>query len=126
MGFSQAERERRHRAMLGLMKENDFKALILMGDTNVGNGFYGDFRYYQDNRVIFYRQVVCIFAHSAPVLFASSIIQAGPQQSEVRSRTLEPVKTSRRTLRSSSKSGGSATAGSASTSNRCRLPGTST
>jgi Xaa-Pro aminopeptidase len=76
MGFSQTERERRHKAMLGMMKENGFKALILMGDTNVGNGFYGDFRYYVDNRVIFYRQVACIFADSPPVLIASSIIQS--------------------------------------------------
>ena len=75
MAFSQTERERRHKAILGVMKKNDFKALILMGDTNVGHGFYGDFRYYQDNRIIFYRQVACIFGDSAPVLIASSPIQ---------------------------------------------------
>jgi len=75
MGFSQTERERRHRAMLGLMKDDDLRALILVGDTNVGNGFYGDFRYYEDNRIIFYRQVACIFRDSAPVLFAGSPIQ---------------------------------------------------
>src|SRR5208282_5654424 len=75
MAFSQAERERRHRAMVDLIKRNDLRALILMGDTSVGNGFYGDFRYYQDNRIIFYRQVACIFEDSAPVLFTSSVIQ---------------------------------------------------
>jgi hypothetical protein len=42
--------------MLGVMQKNDLKALILMGDTNVGYGFLGDFRYCQDNRVIFHRQ----------------------------------------------------------------------
>jgi len=75
MAFSQAERDRRHQAMLGLMKQNRYQALVLMGDTNVGNGFYGDFRYYQDNRIIFGRQVACIFGDSPPVLFASSPIQ---------------------------------------------------
>jgi Xaa-Pro aminopeptidase len=50
-------------------------ALILIGDTNVGNGFLGDLRYYTDNFVIFGRQVVVVFPQSEPVLFAGSEIQ---------------------------------------------------
>lgn len=77
--------------MLGLIRRNDFRVLILIGDTNVGNGFYGDFRYYQDNRIIFGRQVACIFADSNPVLFASSSIQ---RQAAVRRGTITDVRTS--------------------------------
>jgi creatinase len=75
MGFSKAERERRDEAMRQVMEVNDLKALVLMGDTNVGNDIYGDFRYCADNRIIFYRQVAVLFPASAPVLFAGSAIQ---------------------------------------------------
>ena len=50
-------------------------ALILIGDTNVGNGFLGDLRYYTDNVIIFGRQAVVVFPQSEPVLFAGSEIQ---------------------------------------------------
>jgi Xaa-Pro aminopeptidase len=75
MGFSAAERDRRHRAMQQIMAANDLKAILLMGDTNVGGDLYGDFRYLVDNRIIFYRQVAILFPASAPVLFAGSAIQ---------------------------------------------------
>lgn len=52
MGFSAAERERRHGAMRLLMEANGLKALLLMGDTSVGSDIYGDFRYLTDNHII--------------------------------------------------------------------------
>jgi Xaa-Pro aminopeptidase len=73
--FTTVEREARHKAILEILKEDHLMALLLIGDTNVGNGFLGDLRYYTDNIVIFGRQVVVVFAQSEPVLFAGSEIQ---------------------------------------------------
>ena len=75
MAFTAAEREARHKAFLEIIKKDHLRALLLIGDTNVGNGFLGDLRYYTDNVVIFGRQVVVVFAQSEPVLFAGSEIQ---------------------------------------------------
>ena len=75
MAFTTAEREARHRAILEIIKKDHLMALILIGDTNVGNGFLGDLRYYTDNFIIFGRQVVVVFSQSEPVLFAGSEIQ---------------------------------------------------
>ncbi len=75
MAFTTAEREARHRAILEIIKKDHLMALILIGDTNVGNGFLGDLRYYTDNFIIFGRQVVVVFPQSEPVLFAGSEIQ---------------------------------------------------
>jgi methionine aminopeptidase len=57
-----------------LITEN-LKALIFIGDTNVGPDFCGDFRYYVNNRIIFYRQVVLVLSDSTSVLLAGSEIQ---------------------------------------------------
>jgi len=73
--FTTVKREARHKAILEILKEDHLMALLLIGDTNVGNGFLGDLRYYTDNVVIFGRQVVVVFAQSEPVLFAGSEIQ---------------------------------------------------
>jgi len=70
--FSQREREARHQAILGMMRKEDLKALILIGDTNVGPSICGDLRYYNDFFVIFYRQITLIFLEYDPVLFAFS------------------------------------------------------
>lgn len=75
MAFTTAEREARHSAILEIIKKDHLIALILIGDTNVGNGFLGDLRYYTDNFIIFGRQVVVVFPRSEPVLFAGSEIQ---------------------------------------------------
>jgi len=75
MTFSTSEKERRHRAIHELIQTNQLKALLLIGDTNVGPEFNGDLRYYTNNRIIFYRQAVVIFPDSDPVLFAGSEIQ---------------------------------------------------
>ena len=75
MGFPTAEREARHRAIHEMIKKDHLMALLLIGDTNVGNGFLGDLRYYTDNLIIFGRQVVVVFPQSEPVLFAGSEIQ---------------------------------------------------
>ena len=75
MAFTTAEREARHRAILEIIKKDHLMALILIGDTNVGNEFLGDLRYYTDNVIIFGRQVVVVFPQSEPVLFAGSEIQ---------------------------------------------------
>jgi Xaa-Pro aminopeptidase len=73
--FTTAEREARHKAILEIIKKDHLMALLLIGDTNVGNGFLGDLRYYTDNFIIFGRQVVVVFPQSEPVLFAGSEIQ---------------------------------------------------
>jgi len=75
VAFTTAEREARHRAILEIIKKDHLMALILIGDTNVGNGFLGDLRYYTDNVIIFGRQAVVVFPQSEPVLFAGSEIQ---------------------------------------------------
>jgi Xaa-Pro aminopeptidase len=75
MALTKIEREARHRAIREIIEKNQLKAILLIGDTNVGPGFYGDFRYFVDNRIIFYRQVAVVFAQWEPVLFAGSAIQ---------------------------------------------------
>ena len=61
--------------MHGIMEEKGLKALILIGDTNVGADILGDFRYYVDNRIIANRQVAMLFPQAEPVLFVSTAIQ---------------------------------------------------
>jgi Xaa-Pro aminopeptidase len=73
--FTVAETEARHKAILEVLEEDHLVALLLIGDTNVGNGYLGDLRYYTDNVVIFGRQIVILFAQSEPVLLAGSEIQ---------------------------------------------------
>lgn len=75
MSFTASERESRHRTILELIKKDRLQALILIGDTGVGNGFLGDLRYYTDNLVIFGRQVVVILPQYEPTLFVGSEIQ---------------------------------------------------
>jgi Xaa-Pro aminopeptidase len=75
MPFTSVERESRYKAIRQIIENNHLKAILLIGDTSVGPGFYGDFRYYVNNRIIFYRQVALVFAQSEPVLFAGSAIQ---------------------------------------------------
>ena len=75
MPFTITERKARDRALREIIETEHLQALLLIGDTNVGPHFYGDFRYYSDNRIIFYRQVVVFFPQSEPVLFAGSEIQ---------------------------------------------------
>ncbi len=86
MAFSLTEKKARHSAIQQILERDDLQAIILIGDTNVGHGFYGDLRYYTNNRIIFYRQVVVIFRDSEPVLFAGSQIQrqAAEQRSFVK------------------------------------------
>ena len=72
--FTLTEKERRHEAIRGLIDALHLKALILIGDTNVGNGFYGDLRYYTNHRVIFQRQVAAVFPEGGPVLFAGTAL----------------------------------------------------
>ena len=83
--FTTAEKEARYAAVGKVFSEDDFKALLLIGDTNVSFGFCGDMRYYTNNRVTFYRQVVVLFPDSDPVHFANSEIsrQAAERRSFV-------------------------------------------
>ena len=73
--FSLTERTARREALQQMIRTEELKALLLMGDTNVGNNIYGDFRYCVDNRIICNRQVVVLFPESEPVLFVGSAIQ---------------------------------------------------
>jgi Xaa-Pro aminopeptidase len=75
MAFTEDEKQARHRAIQKILETNHLQALLLMGDTNVGYGFYGDLRYYTNNRTIFYRQVVVAFPQSESVLLAGTDIQ---------------------------------------------------
>jgi Xaa-Pro aminopeptidase len=75
MNFTAEEKERRHTAFQAIIKEFSLEALLLIGETAVGRGLFGDFRYYTNNRTIFYRQVAVVFAQSKPVLFAGDAIQ---------------------------------------------------
>lgn len=75
MAFTIVERETRHKTLQKMIDTNHLAALFLIGDTNVGPDFYGDLRYYADNRIIFYRQVALFFPQSEPVLFTVSEIQ---------------------------------------------------
>jgi len=75
MAFTIAEKDARHRAIQQIIETDHLGALLLIGDTNVAPGFSGDLRYYTNNRIIFYRQMVLIFRNSEPVLFAGSEIQ---------------------------------------------------
>jgi Xaa-Pro aminopeptidase len=75
MAFSDTELKRRQEAMCRLMDTRELKALILFGDTSVGNDVLGDLRYYTDNRTIAGRQVAVLFPRREPVLFVGSAIQ---------------------------------------------------
>jgi Xaa-Pro aminopeptidase len=86
MAFSKTELMRRHEAVRRIMNTRDLKALILFGDTNVGNDVLGDLRYFTDNRTIAGRQVAMLFPRREPVLFVGSAIQrqAAERRSSIR------------------------------------------
>jgi Xaa-Pro dipeptidase len=73
--FSSVERDRRGKAMHRMMEANGLSAVMLIGDTNVGSDYLGDFRYYADNRVIAGQQVAMLFPGTDPVLFMGTAIQ---------------------------------------------------
>ena len=75
MAFSSTELARRRNAIRRIMDTRELKALILFGDTSVGNDVLGDFRYYADNRNIAGRQVAMLFPQREAVLFVGSAIQ---------------------------------------------------
>ncbi len=75
MAFTSQERESRNKAIREILETEELQALLLIGNTSAGPGFNGDLRYYTDNRIIFYRQVVVIFPRFEPVLFAGTEIQ---------------------------------------------------
>jgi len=75
MAFSGTELARRRNAIRRIMETREVKALILFGDTSVGNDVLGDFRYYVDNRSIAGRQVAMLFPKREAVLFVGSAIQ---------------------------------------------------
>ena len=86
MAFSNTERTRRDKAMHRVMEAKGLKALVLIGDTNVGSEYLGDFRYYVDNRIIAGQQVAVLFAQAEPVLFMGTAIQqqAASRRSSIR------------------------------------------
>jgi Xaa-Pro dipeptidase len=70
--LSTTEKERRHAAVRQILDVENLKALLLIGDANNGYGFYGDLRYYTNNRTITYREVVVVFRDSEAVLFTTT------------------------------------------------------
>jgi Xaa-Pro aminopeptidase len=86
MGFTAAEMKERHRTIQQILTANNLQALLLIGDMNVGHSFYGDFRYYTNNRISFQRQVTVVLPDSEPVLFTYSQFsrQAALQRSAMR------------------------------------------
>jgi Xaa-Pro aminopeptidase len=91
MAFSNAERQRRDKAMRLMMEGKGLTALILIGDTNLGSDTLGDFRYYVDNRVIAGQQVAMLFPGSEPVLFSGTPIQ---QQAALRRSSIRDCRVS--------------------------------
>jgi Xaa-Pro aminopeptidase len=84
--FTSAEQERRHQAVRNLIQARGLKAVLLIGDTNVGHGFYGDLRYFTNCRTIFHRHVAVVFPAGEPILFSGTAIstQAARRTSFVR------------------------------------------
>jgi Xaa-Pro aminopeptidase len=78
MTFTGNEKKVRHQAVQRIVTANNLRALLFIGDMNVGHGFYGDFRYYTNSRVNFERQVALVFADSDPVLLVRSQFIIGP------------------------------------------------
>ena len=72
MGFTKVEKQERHRAIQQILLKNNLRAIVFIGDNNIGHGFYGDFRYYTNNHTFFQRQVAVAFPDSEPVLFTYS------------------------------------------------------
>jgi len=70
--LSATEKERRHEAVRQILDDENLKALLLIGDANNSYGFYGDLRYYTNNRTITYREVVVVFGDSEAVLFTTT------------------------------------------------------
>ncbi len=86
MPLSNTEFQRRHKELHRIMETKKLKAVILLGDTNVANDVFGDFRYFVGNRNIAGRQVAILFAQGEPVLLVGSTIQrqAAERRSAVR------------------------------------------
>ena len=74
--FTDSEKESRHGAIRQILDTDGLKALLLIGDRNIGPGFLGDFRYYTNNTIIYYRQIAVLFPDSAPVLFTPSEVSS--------------------------------------------------
>ena len=70
--FSTTEKERRHKAIRQILDEEQLKALLLIGDANLGYDYCGDLRYHTNNRTITYREVVAVFKQYEPVLFTTT------------------------------------------------------
>lgn len=70
--FSKEEREARHKAFQQVLMDENLKALLLIGDANNGPDFYGDFRYFTNNRTIHFREIVLLFPGSEAVMFTTT------------------------------------------------------
>lgn len=78
MGFTEAEKEARQRAIQQLLNAENLHALVFIGDANIGHSFFGDYRYFANNVIIFQRHVAVAFPDSEPVLFVYSQFSQGP------------------------------------------------
>jgi creatinase len=70
--FSTTEKEKRHKAIRQILEDEQLKALLLIGDANLGYDYCGDLRYHTNNRTITYREVVVVFKDYEPVLFTTT------------------------------------------------------
>ena len=70
--FSITEKEARHKLVSQVLDAENLKALLLIGDANLGFDFCGDLRYYSNNRTIVYREVVVVLRNSEPILFTTT------------------------------------------------------
>ena len=70
--FSTTEKEKRHKAIQQILEDEQLKALLLIGDANLGYDYCGDLRYHTNNRTITYREVVVVFKDDEPVLFTTT------------------------------------------------------
>lgn len=71
MGFTITEKEARHRAVQQILTADNLQALLLIGDTNIGPGFYGDYRYYTNNCISSQRGLALVFPDSKSVLLTN-------------------------------------------------------
>jgi len=65
--FSEQERQRRLDGARKLIRDNDLKAIYLLGNSTVGTNAFGCFRYFVDSRIIFFLMSVVILPEGEPV-----------------------------------------------------------
>jgi Xaa-Pro aminopeptidase len=93
--FTESEKKSRHSAVQQLLDTHNLRALLLIGDKNVGPGIYGDFRYYTNNVTVHDKQLVVVLPDSEPVLIAGGDLS---RKAAIRRSFMSDCRTSYNTL----------------------------